>query len=845
MSKDTEAMNTPAMRQYSEFKSQYPNSILFFRMGDFYEMFNEDAIIASKVLDIALTKRQNQIPMCGIPYHARDNYLSRLINSGHTVVICEQIKNDDPNTKLLSREVVRVISPGTIVEENLVKGFENNYLCLFFAENDRIHLIFADASTSELIPYSFYKNEKEKIQTQLKKFPPKEFLLFKEQALKWANLEILEFFPITILDSNLISIPKEGTLGEIKEVLKTFLERNFKEKNFILNENLEFSDGKFLEMDSNTVESLDLVENQSSGTKEKTLFSVLNFCVTAGGKRLLQKKILFPLLSEAKILNVQEKIELLSNNVKTRMNITEILAETSDLERLLSRFRAKRALPRDFKTVLDCIELAKKLQILLKDLSYLFDLSISELDILKEYLEFRLSTETLPPILGGDGQFLKNGFSEELDKAREAKSKGKDWIIELEEKEKIRSGFGTLKIKYNKVVGFYIELSRKEAANAPKHFLKKQTLVTTERFTLKELEDIERLILSADDTIQRIELLEFEKMREEVLSHFQVLTKLATNFSELDYHISLARCKDEYNWILPKIGKNNELILTDSRHPVVEKYLKLGDVFVKNSIQLDGNTNSIAILTGPNMAGKSTFMRQIALNQILFQMGSYVAAKEARFSIVDKLFTRIGAGDNLTAGESTFFVEMKEASYILNNRTEQSLILFDELGRGTSTYDGLSLAWGIIEYLSSLTIDSKRTKTIFATHYHELTELEKENGVFNLFMDTLEKEGEVTFLRKVKQGKAKKSFGIYVAKLAGIPKEIIDRAGEILSSLENNKKEIIAKRKKEETLFSIIEPSSPNLKKITDLLDRIDPNEISPKRAHELIYELKSFTAKQ
>jgi DNA mismatch repair protein MutS len=800
-----EALDTPVMRQYLEIKAKYPDAILFFRMGDFYEMFLEDAKEAAKILDIALTKRQNAIPMAGIPYHSTESYISRLIGAGKKVVICEQTKSDDPKAKIMNREVVRVMSPGTLIEENLLQGFNNNFLGIYLTTDRKIYLGMADVSTSDLLFFSFEKNDTEGLRATLYKFIPKEILLLEEHKEKWEFLfpyGSLSFKPLlTTVNSNDLKQyseqPKENEYDVLEHILDCYLKFNFRENSFSFKDPLVLEEDQYLVMDEESVRNLELVDN--SFQSDHTLFSVLNFCKTAIGKRTLRKNILFPTRIPKIIESRWKAIEEFSNK-KIQNGIKLELENTIDIERILSRFRGNKAFPRDFQSLQKTILSSEKIVDLLNSISPEIARSIAsilhELKDLTHAIELRVLEGELPVFLG-NSPFIKNGFNLELDKARNAKSKGKDWILEWEEKEKKATNLSTLKIRFNKILGYYIEISRAQSKELPSHYTKKQTLVGSERYTSPELEEIERTILSADAIIDEIEKREFDLLVQKTLQFEISLRKLSTWIGELDFLLSLSIAKDFYNWNKPSLISTNELYLKDSRHPVVEKFLPIGETFVPNSLHLDSKDEVIAILTGPNMAGKSTFMRQIAMNQILFQIGSYIPAKDGKLSIVDRIFTRIGSGDNLTAGESTFFMEMKETSRILNNMTEHSLILFDEVGRGTSTYDGLSLAWAILEFLSEREL---RTKTIFATHYHELTELEKGNGIFNLYMDTFEKEGDVLFLKKVKRGKVKKSFGIYVARLAGVPSRITKRAEEILEGLESKKKEIRI-RMEEPSLF--------------------------------------------
>ncbi len=837
MQKETDSLNSPAMKQFAEIKKNYPEGILFFRMGDFYEMFLDDAIEASKILDITLTKRQNSIPMCGIPFHSTESYISRLIHAGKKVVICEQKKSENPNIKLMSREVVRVITPGTLVEENLLSSFENNYFSCIEFENQKIRMSFADVSTSDL--FYIEVDSIHKIFTYLKKFSPKEILLNKNEEFYYTSLELDKYAILTILE-NLEFKKSNSKFKKLEKMIESYIEKNFQSKEFFFKEPKILEESEFLEIDEDSIKNLDLIENQNSNSKNHSLFTVLNFCRTSSGKRYLKNRILFPFKNQYSIESIWEKIEILKKDKKNKLEIEKKLQEFGDIERIISRFRANKPNPRDFKTILKNIEISFEIQKILNLLNFEFILDEENLNQVKSFIEERLHDGELPIQIGTEGQFIKKGFDEKLDRSREAKTNGKDWILDLEEKEKKSLGLNTYKIRFNKVVGYYIELSRKEAEFAPKTYFKKQTLVTSERFTFPELEEIERTILQADEIIFEIEKLEFEKMVQVVLKEYKSFYNLANQIGELDYILSLIDSIEEYNWSKPKINLNSELKLIDSRHPVIEKFLRFGERFVANDVSLNSSNESIAILTGPNMAGKSTFMRQIALSQILFQMGSYVPAKESSFSVVDKIFTRIGSGDDITTGQSTFFVEMKETANILNNCTKDSLILFDEIGRGTSTYDGMSIAWAIIEYLSE---KSDRPKTIFATHYHELTELDSLTGVFNLYLDTLEEKEEILFLKKVKRGIAKKSFGIYVAKLAGIPFKVIERAKNLLKELETGKKES-KKKKDSQLLLPLVNLVDTKENSIMEKLKQINLNLITPIESLKILEELKRILDK-
>jgi len=838
MQEEIEALNTPVMRQYLEIKAQHPDAILFFRMGDFYEMFLDDAKDAAVILDITLTKRQNQIPMAGIPYHATESYIARLIHAGRKVVVCEQIKPEDPKAKIMTREVVRIITPGTVVEENLLGGYQNNYLSLIYLEKKYVYIAFADVSTADLLYFYLPESDSERIRDTIQRFSPSE-VLYSAESEKYLPVISTQKKPtLTPVTGDFLPKSTLSGIDTVVHVLDAYLKYNYRKHDFRFKSPRLIDQAEFLGLDERTIDHLELVENDNN--KNHTLFGVLNRCITSAGKRYLKQRILFPTRNPQMIKSHWDKIQILSTSKKERAQLVEALSEIIDIERVLSRFRGGKASPRDFRGIQKTISAYGNIKAILDAIGFSFGSLPQKLQSFNQTLNDCIFEGELPVFLG-NSPFIKSGYSKEYDEAITAKEKGKDWILELEEREKLNSGMSSLKIRYNKILGYFIEVSRGQAKDAPSHFIKKQTLVTGERFTSPELEEKERLILAADEIIERIEKAEFETLISGCLSLFSDFLELATEVASLDYHLSLTICKEEYQWVCPEIRDDGKIQLTDARHPVVEAFLPIGERFVPNSLELDPKDDSIAILTGPNMAGKSTYMRQVALNQILFQMGSFLPVKSASLPIVDRIFTRIGSGDNLTTGESTFFIEMKETAYILNHYTENSLILFDEVGRGTSTYDGLSIAWAILEYMAK---DFPRAKTIFATHYHELTELDKGNGIFNLYLDTYEKEGEILFLKKVKKGKSKQSFGIYVAKLAGIPNQVTNRAKELLLGLESKKKEIKIKQEEPSLFSGILDPNAnkdsktETETKILKRLNQIDTNQIPPMEALQILDEL-------
>ncbi len=794
--KSQEPLNTPVMKQYLELKAQYPDAILFFRMGDFYELFLDDAKIAAPIMDVALTSRQSSIPMAGVPYHSADIYIGRLLSAGKKIAIAEQV-SDPKNPRLMQRKVVRIITPGTIIEENLLKGAESQYLmaiCDKDFRTDELGIAFADFSTGDFYCY-ILKEESLDLMDLFYSYFPTEIVIpshlesyitekFKNLSVIISCLEswkatteegrrkIEEFYKIK-LQYLLNEQNAEIVLGAISLVLY-YLEKNFPEQKIHLEiPRLMRIDNEFLILDEKTIKNLNLFE-----PKETSLFSLFS-PVTPKGKRLLKEILLHPLKDLKAIEERSNLVEFFYNNDFLINTIRNILSEISDVERILTRMQYNKASPKDFRNIISTIEAIEKLYHFLKEIQCRYSVELDlTLTQLKEKLD-RYIVENPPSILGNQ-PFLKKGVDKDYDEAFFAKEKGTEWILEFEKKEREKTGLSSLKVKYNKITGYYIEISKVQAKNAPKEYERKQTLINYERFTNSELKEIERKILLADEIIAEIEKKYFEEFIKLVLEHKNELKKSLFDVALLDVLVDFANISKKNQWVKPSWNQKKELYLKNSRHPIVEKFLPKNQDFIPNDVYLNTRDKAIAIITGPNMAGKSTYIRQVAIIQILAQMGCFVPAEKASLSIVDRIFTRVGATDNLAKGESTFFVEMTETAQILNHFTEDSLIIMDEVGRGTSTYDGLSIAWAVVEYLLE-----KKPKTLFATHYHELTVLEENEGIFNLTMDVIEKEGEVIFLHKVKEGSADKSYGIHVAKLAGLPKKVIYRAQALLKEFES------------------------------------------------------------
>lgn len=795
---DPKSTITPVIRQYLELKSKYPDCILFFRLGDFYELFFDDAKIASPIMDVVLTRRQKDIPMAGVPYHSAEIYINRLLQAGKKIAIAEQI-TDSSNTKLIQRKVVRILTPGTIIEENLLKDSNSHFLMSVHFLEKKIGISLADISTGKVFCYEVNQDSSYNLQDIFNSYLPEEIIVASENTnliknyLKdntmvtylesWkaqseeAIRKINEFYKMNIssfLQKENLNSPVLGSIS----LLLYYLENNFPEQKIEL-EFPKFYWGKenFLVLDEKTIKNLNLLE-----PKETSLFSLFS-PVTSSGKRLLKEWLIHPLKDIKEIERRLDLVEFFTKNQPLIREIRELLKEIGDLERILVRMQYNKANPKDFRTIINSIKSVESIDKTLNQDQNIFPISIDfDLKQFIETLENFIVEE--PPAILGNSPFLKRGVNQEYDEAFIAKEQGNQWILEFEKKEKIKTGLSSLKVGFNKITGYYIEISKGQAKNAPMDYERKQTLINYERFTNSELKEIERKILLSEQIIEEIEKKYFQDFINLTLQYKKQIKELIEKISYLDLIVDFAKNSIENHWSRTKWNYKKELYLKNSRHPIVEKFLLNKKDFIPNDVYLNTTDRSLAILTGPNMSGKSTYIRQVGLIQIMAQMGSFIPAEESSLSIVDRIFTRVGASDNLAMGESTFFVEMLETAQILNYFTEDSLIIMDEVGRGTSTYDGLSLAWAIVEYLT----ENKKPKTLFATHYHELTDLEKREGIFNLTVEVLEENKEVIFLHKIKEGTADKSYGIYVAKLAGIPKKVIERAEVLLEQFENKTK---------------------------------------------------------
>ena len=805
------AQFTPMMQKYIETKEEYKDCILFYRLGDFYEMFFEDAIIASKELEITLTGKdcgqEERAPMCGIPYHAIDGYLNKLVSKGYKVAICEQIEDPKQAKGLVKREVVRVVTPGTNLNMQALDSGKNNYLMSIVYLGDIIGLSIADFSTGD-----YFVTEVESgssLIDEINKFVPSEIICNEYFNMSGINLEqvneklgismssldswyfddemclnkLKAHFHITSLDGLGL---KDYTTGVIAAgALLQYLYQTQKNSLSHLTSLLPYTTGKYMLIDSSSRRNLELVETMREKQKKGSLLWVLDKTKTAMGARKLRSMIEQPLIEKEEILKRQTVIEEFNNEVITREEIREYLNPIYDLERLMSKISCKSANPRDLIAFKSSLEMLPYIKGLLKSFkSELIESTFEQLDDLKDL--YKLIDEAIvdePSILIREGGIIKDGFHEEADRLRKAKTEGKTWLAQLESREKEKTGIKGLKIKFNKVFGYYLEVTNSYKGLVPVEYIRKQTLSNAERYTTDELKNLEDIIVGAEDKLFSLEYNIFVEVRDKIASEVLRIQNTAKAIAKVDVYASLALVAERNNYIKPKINEKGIIEIKNGRHPVVEKMIT-NDMFVANDTYLDNGNKRISIITGPNMAGKSTYMRQTALIVLMAQIGSYVPATSANIGIVDRIFTRVGASDDLASGQSTFMVEMTEVANILRNATSKSLLILDEIGRGTSTFDGLSIAWAVVEHISNVKLLG--AKTLFATHYHELTELEGTiSGVNNYCIAVKEQGDDIVFLRKIIAGGADKSYGIQVAKLAGVPESVIERAKVLVKDLSD------------------------------------------------------------
>ena len=863
---------TPLMKQYKEIKSKYEDCILFFRLGDFYEMFFDDAIKASKELGLTLTSRNKEkgenVPLAGIPYHTANPYISKLVSKGYKVAICEQVEDPKTVKGIVKREVIKIITPGTVIDVETLDDKSNNYLAAIRIIENMIGIAYLDITTGEfkvvevesdkeyinlfnelnkiepreiLITNSFYENVKDKMEDFIQKM---DGVITPIQVVRDSEEMLLNYFNIISLESFGIK-NKKAIIGAAAMALDYAISMQLDGELII--EKIEFINNKnFADINLITKKNLELLKNQREKTTYGSLLWVLDKCKSSMGTRLLKRYINNPLLDIHEIKKRQNDVEYFINNVLIREEIKEKLENVYDLERLVAKIIFGNENGKDLIALKNTVKSSIEIIYILKENNFFGDINLEILLNIYKLIEESILDEA--PFSVREGGMIKTGYNSELDEIHKIMNNGKDYLLEIEAREKETTGIKNMKIKYNKVFGYFIEITKSNLEMVPENYIRKQTLSNAERFITPELKKYEDTIINSKARIEEMEYYLFKEISAKIKEEKSLLIKLAEKLAYIDVIISFSTIAVENDYVKPEINKNFDLEIINGRHPVVEKLIGKSD-FVSNNTLITENERFI-VLTGPNMSGKSTYMKQIALISIMAQIGSYVPATQANLPIVDKYLTRIGASDDILSGQSTFMVEMSEVSNILNNATENSLIILDEVGRGTSTFDGVSIATAISEYIH----EKIKAKTIFATHYHELTDLEKKyKNVVNYRIEVNEKNGKVMFLRNIVKGGADKSYGIEVAKLAGLPKEILKQSKKILNRLEQ-KKELIEKtiNVQQLSLFDqlleiededteiVDETNDEIVKEIIYELENKDVNNMTPMDAMKFIFELKN-----
>jgi len=841
---------TPLMRQYFKIKEQYRDVILFFRLGDFYEMFGEDAKIASRVLQITLTSRdrtkENPIPMCGIPYFSADNYLEKLLRQGYKVAICEQIGDPKTTKGIVERQVVKVLTPGTYLPEGVK---ENVYIMSIYPSGKSIGVTIADISTGKFFLYESDKS----LQEEIGRFEPKEILL--PSSFK-SNLEIAQIphyktyiddwkydfsyaYKRLLTHFKVASLKAFGCEGLERAIcsagaILSYLEETKQSSNFVEIKVLNISE--FMHLDPSTKINLEVMSS-IEGSKEGSLLWVLDETLTSMGIRYLKNALANPLIKKNEIQKRLNNVEIFYKDYYLRQTIRDLLKDFPDIERIALKISSKTVTPRELKALKDGL---KKVPLIINTLNkteYPEMLNIANslysLYELIEKLEKALVEN--PPALINEGGIFRKGYNSEIDELRELATSAKDYIVKVEMEEKKKTGINSLKIGYNRVFGYYIEITKPNLHLVPSSYIRKQTLVNAERFITEELKNLEAKIIGAEEKLKILEQELYLQLIEDINPYVDKILFNAETIGYIDFILSLATVASKYNYTKPEITEDETIEIIEGRHPVIERFIQLGKLseqrFIPNDLSIGQEDQKIIIITGPNMAGKSTYMRQNALIVLMAQIGSFVPAKSAKIGIVDRIFTRIGAGDILSKGQSTFMVEMIETANILNNATSKSLIILDEIGRGTSTFDGMSIAWATVEYIA----ERIKARTLFATHYHELTELAfLIDCVKNYTVVVKEWGEEIIFLRKIEKGASDRSYGIQVARLAGLPKDVLERAKEILSKLEKREFQTISLRAKQLDMFFQGDPVIAELAKI-------DLESITPQKALKKLKELKDM----
>jgi len=866
------------MRQYLDVKGRNPGSILFFRLGDFYEMFDEDARIASRELDLVLTTRDKssdedeRIPMCGVPYHSVEPYIARLIAKGYKVAMCEQLEDPMTAKGIVDRDVVRVVTPGTLMESSMLDESRSNYLCAVYVSDDNdSEACFADLSTGEISVTKFPDNDIRRIENELASFTPSEALLYGDtekvkylaEYLKtrlncYVNIEEEAFRASSVMEHNETNSHASGSITE--NTLLSYLSQTQKTDISHLRELRQNNDASYMEMDLNTINNLELIGTMRTGEKKGSLLWVLDKTKTSMGRRLIRSWILRPLLSVPAIKRRHSAVGELVNATVTRGELILNLKNIYDIERLIGKISFGNSGCRDLKALSGSIRVFPALTALLKSMKSSALNECASMDLLTDIAgQIDSMIQDDPPFSVREGGFIKDGVDSEVDRFRGLLNNSSKALTDIESRERERTG-KKLKIGYNKVFGYYIEIPRSVSDDVPDDYVRKQTLANCERFITQELKELETELLSAKDNLTALEFKLFEELCKNVTAKAGRVQKTAGKIAELDVFCSFAETAVRNNYCIPEIDASDIIKITDGRHPVVE-LMQDYSLFVPNDTFLDSGTSRTAIITGPNMAGKSTYMRQTALIVLMVQIGAFVPARSAQIGIVDRVFTRIGASDDLAAGKSTFMVEMTEVADILASATSKSLLILDEIGRGTSTYDGMSIARAVLEFCT----DTKKlgAKTMFATHYHELTTIEGEiDGARNYNISAKKRGDDIIFLRKIVPGPADDSYGIEVAGLAGVPDSVIKRAKEVLAELENIGTQDsrdgslcpvrrTGQENRPSVLCSVSCPSTNNeqlslmdmgTNEIIGILNSTDLNTLTPLEALSLLYDLKKKT---
>ena len=836
---------SPMMQRYLETKEEYKDCILFYRLGDFYEMFFEDAITASRELELTLTGKdcgqEERAPMCGIPHHAAEIYVSRLINKGYKVAICEQLEDPKTTKGIVKRGVIRVVTPGTLVESNMLEERKNNYIMSIYKTGIYFGISICDISTGEFYSAEIKDNNNFPILLdEIARYTPSELVINSMMAncLEELNNINLRF---NVVDNNERKIEnlaeKKLALSSINALVQ-YIEDTQKTSLDHINKITIYNLSKYMALDINARRNLEITEKMRDKSKKGTLLWVLDKTSTSMGGRLLRRWLNDPLVDVNEINRRLNAVKELKDDIILRGEVIENLKKVYDIERLAGKMAYGNANARDMVTLKNSLfKLPEVKQILKNCKSDLLKGLYEKLDELQDiYQLIEKSIVEDPPMTIKDGGIIKLGYDEEIDKLKTAQTEGKTWLVQLEAEEKEKTGIKNLKIGFNKVFGYFIEVTKSYLDQVPDRFIRKQTLTNAERYITEDLKNLENQILGAEEKVINLEYNAFVEIREEISKNVTRLQTTSEVISSLDVLTSFAQVAEDFNYCMPVVDSSGTIDIKNGRHPVIEKILGEG-VFVENDTFLDKGDNRLSIITGPNMAGKSTYMRQVALITLMAQCGSFVPAESANIGVVDKIFTRVGASDDLSMGQSTFMVEMMEVATILKEATPNSLVILDEIGRGTSTYDGLSIAWAVAEYIA----DKQKcgAKTLFATHYHELTELEnKIEGIKNYSIAVKEKGEDIIFLRKIVRGGTDESYGIHVARLAGVPKVVTQKANEILRSLE--KKNILTGKKQDKKqVEGQFDMYNYKLAEIAHEIDKVNLNELTPIDALNTLVRIK------